>query len=35
MTHTLAPLHAGEHNLLDDDAVIVGGSNQSHATKDL
>ncbi|KAF5837428.1 catalase [Dunaliella salina] len=25
----------GEHNLLDDEAVIVGGSNHSHATKDL
>lgn len=28
-------LHAGEHNLLDDEAVTVGGSNHSHATADL
>lgn len=28
-------LCAGEHNLLDDEAVIVGGTNHSHATKDL
>lgn len=26
---------AGEENLLDDDAVTVGGSNHSHATADL
>jgi len=26
---------AGEQNLLDDDAVTVGGSNHSHATADL
>jgi Catalase len=26
---------SGEHNLLDDEAVTVGGSNHSHATADL
>ena len=28
-------IHAGEKNLLDDDAVTVGGGNHSHATQDL
>ena len=28
-------LHVGERNLLDDEAIQVGGSNHSHATQDL
>lgn len=27
--------HTGVKNLLEDEAVVVGGSNHSHATQDL
>lgn len=30
-----APTPAGVKNLLEDEAVVVGGSNHSHATQDL